>query len=186
MPIVTAQLWDGFCLRAEKSRSSCSRVASLFISFICGIAAPTRAQDETYMMPDVTVRGAYGVATNWFQRWNGFSYFPNATPSMILSMGRLANHVTKDVRCYEGAGNVTTSLADPTARWGIASHMASAARASGALRGPGSVFTVTWADGGSTSYRVIGGFGGAALATVETRHNPSDGLLRSGPVCARG
>jgi hypothetical protein len=53
---------------------------------------------------------------------------------------------------------------------------------------PGGTYTVTWADGGTSSYRVITnspGVGSAKLDPMATQETFGDGTVKPGPICGK-
>lgn len=89
-----------------------------------------------------------------------------------------------DVRCYQGPGSTTTSTADAEAKHGVAVWVFHNARLTGATRG--SRLTVTWADGGSTTYLVVGGVGTPSISPMAVAETPGSGVVEAGPVCGKG
>jgi hypothetical protein len=126
------------------------------------------------------------------EEWTGLDYGPGgvggAGSSGEAPIGEESTEVAavnpvKDVRCYSGPGSDTVSTADPTAKWGIATRMQNAARAAGSGGRAGSLFTVTWADGGSSTYLVTGAIGDAALNMTAVKETVGDGVPKDGAAC---
>lgn len=101
-----------------------------------------------------------------------------------LAMGRVVNSLVRDVRCYGGSARTLTSRDDADSKLAAAQGMARVANGARILGGPGSLFTVTWADGGSTTYMVqSNGPTTVPLAPIPVREAPADGVPKPGQVC---
>lgn len=91
----------------------------------------------------------------------------------------------KDVRCWTNNSSITSQDSSEY-RHGIAMSMYRVHVAAGRTQHVGSWFTVTWADGGTTSYQVVQNGAGALLGWGNERENPGDGVVKAGPVCGKG
>jgi hypothetical protein len=94
---------------------------------------------------------------------------------------KLAEKFTEDVRCYAGNASRSTSCDDADPLWGIANNMYRASAVANPVK-RGGEFTVTWADGGSTTYRVVGGAtSGLPLSSVVISHTKGDCVVKPAP-----
>jgi hypothetical protein len=168
------------CCRMRAAASAVSLVLSMALQPVPGHAL------ERVIIEGERERG---------EDWAGFDYGPGGVgggptgggeaPIGGDSIDVAGVNPTKDVRCWKGAQS-TTSQAIGEYRHGIAMSMYRALVAAGRSQQVGSWFTVTWADGGSTSYQVAQNGAGALLAWGNERETPGDGVVRSGPVCGEG
>jgi hypothetical protein len=99
----------------------------------------------------------------------------------------VTKQLLRDVRCSSNsADRDLTSKAEGTSKWATATKMYNVAKGLRQGLAAGQIWTVTWADGGTTSYVVTGAFGDAALGYEPVSESEGDGVVKAGPVCAVG
>lgn len=90
---------------------------------------------------------------------------------------------TSDIRCFS-SGQSTTSRAEGEVRHGLAIQMYRVRVGANRAQRVGTRFSVTWADGGSTSYIVTANGPGALLGWGTEIETPGDGVAKDGPICS--
>jgi hypothetical protein len=99
----------------------------------------------------------------------------------------VTKQLLRDVRCSaNSADRDVKSNADGSIKWGTATKMYHVARGLRQGLAAGQVWTVTWADGGTSSYVVTGSQGDSALSFTPVSETAGDGVAKDGPACAVG
>lgn len=146
------------------------------------------ATDPPCLYPcTVVIVGKYGDSGGGSGTYTGQTGPSIYMDSIYQDQAALKEPFLTDIRC--ALGNVTTTSKNKEDKEAAARLMYQQNLSGGAGVAPGGTYTVTWADGGTSTYQVLNNSPGASnnhfLANAPVRETFGDGIAKAGGSCER-